>query len=174
MRSLTLPEAFEKTMAIRSTISKLLDSVEYNEFGEQECCVHVDNSDPEQVLQLDIMNDIMEKLAEVEDVLVYMSLPVKGTGYLEKCKGGYREPVSGHTFATYSRLEVLLVDEYHKGPFWALTQLCSKPAHKEPKTFEEINERIYYFEDYEDVPVEGKLVRFREEIPRLDTWEEAE
>lgn len=50
MRSLTLPEAFERTMAIRSTISKLLESVEYNEFGEQECCVHVDNSDPGQTI----------------------------------------------------------------------------------------------------------------------------
>ena len=92
--------------------------------GEGSCNVHLNEKNTEQVSKLEFMCNVMEKLAELEEVLIYMRQPVKGIGRLEKCENGFCEPDSKCLFVPGSRLEVLVADKEYPVPFWGMTTLC--------------------------------------------------
>ena len=152
MRILSLREAFKETLGFPKALTQLLDDVHYNQEGEGSCNVHLNEKNTEQVSKLEFMCNVMEKLAELEEVLIYMSQPVKGTGRLKKCENG---------FVPGSRLEVLVTDKEQLVPFWGMTKLCYEPAEGLLMTQEAKDEDIYYFDGYEDVPVEGATIRYR-------------
>ena len=161
MRILSLREAFKETFGFPKALTQLLDDVHYNQEGEGSCNVHLNEKNTEQVSKLEFMCNVMEKLAELEEVLIYMSQPVKGTGRLKKCENGFCEPDSKCLFVPGSRLEVLVTDKEQLVPFWGMTKLCYEPAEGLLMTQEAKDEDIYYFDGYEDVPVEGATIRYR-------------
>ena len=128
MRILSLREAFKETLGFPKALTQLLDDVHYNQEGEGSCNVYLNEKNTEQVSKLEFMCNVMEKLAELEEVLIYMSQPVKGTGRLKKCENGFCEPDSKCLFVPGSRLEVLVTDKEQLVPFWGMTKLCYEPA----------------------------------------------
>ena len=73
MRILSLREAFKETLGFPKALTQLLDDVHYNQEGEGSCNVHLNEKNTEQVSKLEFMCNVMEKLAELEEVLIYMN-----------------------------------------------------------------------------------------------------
>ena len=156
----SLAQIMDQAMALKSEISKLLLASTYKEYSDLSG-LDINYGDSEQLLQLEVLRDITEKLAELEEVLIYMNQPVKGSGRLEKCKNGFCELDSKCLFIPGSRLEVLVTDKEHLVPFWGMTKLCYEPAKDLSMAQEAKDGDIYYFDGYEDVPVEGATIRYR-------------
>ena len=79
----SLSQVMDQSMVLKNEISKLLLASTYKECSDLSA-LDINYGDSEQLLQLEVLRDIMEKLADIEATLDYMSLPVVEGGQLVK------------------------------------------------------------------------------------------
>ena len=117
-----LQRVYEETKKLNQNIRQLLKLSTYYDNNDLSG-IDADLSDPEQVLLRDELRLAMEKLADVDDVISYFNSPVVEVSNLHRNELGKYETVGGHYYCCGSRIEALVTDEYHDGPYWTLTRV---------------------------------------------------
>lgn len=137
-------------LGMRGEISRLLRLSTYNQYGDL-CELKIDYEDADQLFLLNELLAIMEKLADVEDKLSYLSWPIVETSRLWKNEVGKYETAHGHYYSCGSRIEALVSDDYHESPYWTRTSV-------------EHDGTDYYLVGHRDVSLNGLTVRVRKEV----------
>lgn len=132
---------------LQPRISRLLHNSTYNQFDDLSG-LEINYEDSEQLLLLDELQWIMERLADVDDSIRYMSQPVVETGRLHKNASGRYETERGHYYCCGSPIEALVQDERYEVPYWAKTSI-------------EHDGRDYYLVGHRHVSLDGLMVRIR-------------
>ena len=91
----SLSQIMDQAIVLKSEISKLLLASTYKECSDLSG-LDINYGDSEQLLQLEVLRDITEKLADIEATLNYMNLPVVEGGQLMKNAVGKYETSSGY------------------------------------------------------------------------------
>lgn len=138
-----------EALGMRREISRLLRLSTYNQYGDL-CELKIDYEDADQLFLLNELLAIMEKLADVEDKLSYLSWPIVETSRLWKNEVGKYETAHGHYYSCGSRIEALVSDDYHESPYWTRTSV-------------EHDGTDYYLVGHRDVSLNGLTVRVRKE-----------
>lgn len=146
----TISQALERALELRGSIQALLRLSTYNDYCDLGG-LDIDYSDSEQLFQLDELRGIVDKLADVEDVLRYLSRPVQRMERLHKNASGQYETSSGHVFHCGNRIEALVSDDYHEGSYWSRTRV-------------EHDGTDYYLVGHRDVSLNGLTIRIRKEV----------
>ena len=110
----------------------------------------VDHKDAEQFLLKEELQIIMDKLAEAQDRIKYLSSPVKEISRLHRNGSGRYETEQGHYYCCGSRIEALVPDSDTGVSRWVRTSV-------------EHNREDYFLVGYDDVPLDGLTVRVRKE-----------
>ena len=146
----TISQALNQAMELRRSIRALFRLSTYNEYCDLGG-LDIDYTDSEQLFQLDELRYIIEKLADVEDVLHYLGLPIQEVSQLQKNSSGQYEPSSGQVFHCGNRIEALGSDDYHAVPYWSRTRV-------------EHNGTDYYLVGHRGVSLDGLTIRTRKEV----------
>lgn len=128
-------------------ISRLLRNSTYPRYDDLSG-LEIDYEDSEQLFLLDELRGIMEKLADVEDCICYMSQPVQETDRLRKNASGRYETHSGFYYCCGSSIEALVTDDRYDVPYWVRTSV-------------EHDGTDYYLVGHREVCMEGLTVRIR-------------
>ncbi|MEY8233578.1 DUF5348 domain-containing protein [Oscillospiraceae bacterium 50-16] len=118
----SLSQVMDQSMVLKNEISKLLLASTYKECSDLSA-LDINYGDSEQLLQLEVLRDIMEKLADIEATLDYMSLPVVEGGQLVKNAVGKYETSSGHVLHAGSMVEALIADGIYNVPYWSIDRV---------------------------------------------------
>ena len=118
----SLVQIMDQAMALKSEISKLLLASTYKEYSDLSG-LDINYGDSEQLLQLEVLRDITEKLADIEATLDYMSLPVLEGGQLVKNAVGKYTTNSGHVLHAGSMVEALIADGVYDVPYWSIDRV---------------------------------------------------
>ena len=118
----SLAQIMDQAMALKSEISKLLLASTYKEYSDLSG-LDINYGDSEQLLQLEVLRDITEKLADIEATLDYMSLPVLEGGQLVKNAVGKYTTNSGHVLHAGSMVEALIADGVYDVPYWSIDRV---------------------------------------------------
>ena len=118
----SLVQIMDQAMALKSEISKLLLASTYKECSDLSG-LDINYGDSEQLLQLEVLRDITEKLADIEATLDYMSLPVLEGGQLVKNAVGKYTTNSGHVLHAGSMVEALIADGVYDVPYWSIDRV---------------------------------------------------
>lgn len=118
----SLSQVMDQAMALKSEISKLLLASTYKEYSDLSG-LDINYGDSEQLLQLEVLRDITEKLADIEATLDYMSLPVLEGGQLVKNAVGKYETSSGYVLHAGSMVEALIADGVYNVPYWSIDRV---------------------------------------------------
>ena len=118
----SLSQIMDQAIVLKSEISKLLLASTYKECSDLSG-LDINHGDSEQLLQLEALRDITEKLADVETTLEYMSLPVQESGQLKKNADGKYATGNGYVLHAGSVVEALIVDGIYDVPYWAIDRV---------------------------------------------------
>lgn len=118
----SLSQVMDQAMVLKSEISKLLLASTYKECSDLSG-LDINYGDSEQLLQLEVLRDITEKLADIEATLNYMSLPVVEGGQLMKNAVGKYETSSGYVLHAGSMVEALIADGIYNVPYWSVDRV---------------------------------------------------
>ena len=143
----SLVQIMDQAMALKSEISKLLLASTYKECSDLSG-LDINYGDSEQLLQLEVLRDITEKLADIEATLDYMSLPVLEGGQLVKNAVGKYTTNSGHVLHAGSMVEALIADGVYDVPYWSIDRV-------------EYDGTDYYLVKNLNTPMDGLAVRIR-------------
>lgn len=143
----SLVQIMDQAMALKSEISKLLLASTYKEYSDLSG-LDINYGDSEQLLQLEVLRDITEKLADIEATLDYMSLPVLEGGQLVKNAVGKYTTNSGHVLHAGSMVEALIADGVYDVPYWSIDRV-------------EYDGTDYYLVKNLNTPMDGLAVRIR-------------
>lgn len=143
----SLSQVMDQAMALKSEISKLLLASTYKEYSDLSG-LDINYGDSEQLLQLEVLRDITEKLADIEATLDYMSLPVLEGGQLVKNAVGKYTTNSGHVLHAGSMVEALIADGVYDVPYWSIDRV-------------EYDGTDYYLVKNLNTPMDGLAVRIR-------------
>ena len=143
----SLSQVMDQAMALKSEISKLLLASTYKECSDLSG-LDINYGDSEQLLQLEVLRDITEKLADIEATLDYMSLPVLEGGQLVKNAVGKYTTNSGHVLHAGSMVEALIADGVYDVPYWSIDRV-------------EYDGTDYYLVKNLNTPMDGLAVRIR-------------
>lgn len=146
----TISQALNQAMELRRSIRALLRVSSYNEYCDLDG-LDIDYTDSEQLFQLDELRCIIEKLADVEDVLHYLSLPIQEVSQLRKNSFGQYKTRGGQVFYCGNRIEALISDDYHDVPYWSRTRV-------------EHDGTNYYLVGHRGVSLDGLTIRTRKEV----------
>ncbi len=135
---------------LQPRISRLLRNSTYNQYDDLSG-LEIDYADSEQLLLLDELRGVMEKLADVEDTIRYLGLPVEETARIWKNASGRYETASGHYYCCGSPIEALISDDRYDVPYWVRTSV-------------EHDGRDYYLVGFRNVRMDGLTVRFRKSL----------
>lgn len=136
-------------LGMRGEISRLLQLSTYSQYDDLSE-LKIDYADAEQLFLRDELRTIIDKLADVEDKLSYLSWPIVETSRLWKNEIGKYETAHGHYYSCGSRIEALISDDYHESPYWTRTSV-------------EHDGTDYYLVGHRDVSLNGLTVRVRKE-----------
>ena len=117
---------------------------EYNDLSG----LDIDFHDGEQILIWDELRRIMDKLADVQEYISYLTRPITEVSRLRKGTAGKYRTAKGRYYDCCSSIEALVTDEYHNVPYWTRTTV-------------EHNGEDYYLVGYKGLPMEGLRVRVR-------------
>lgn len=131
---------------ISSSIGKVLKSSSYEEYDDLSG-LNINYEDAEQLLLLDELRRIIQKLDDVKARVDYLNKPVIWTKRLSKNESGKYE-TSKKEYSCGARIEALVSNDYHDVPYWAITRV-------------EHDGDDYYLVGYKDVPLEHLTVRAR-------------
>ena len=143
----SLAQIMDQAMVLKSEISKLLLASTYKECSDLSG-LDINYGDSEQLLQLEVLRDITEKLADIEATLDYMSLPVLEGGQLVKNAFGKYTTNSGHVLHAGSMVEALIADGVYDVPYWSIDRV-------------EYDGTDYYLVKNLNTPMDGLAVRIR-------------
>ena len=110
----------------------------------------VDYKDAEQLFMKEGLQIIMDKLAEAQNQIKYLSCLVKEISRLHRNKFGRYETEQGHYYCCGSRIEALVPDSDMGVLRWVWTSV-------------EHDHEDYFLVGYDDVPLDNLTVRVRKE-----------
>lgn len=139
-----------KTMELNWNIRSLLRLSTFKNYDDLSGLT-VNYEDGEQLFILDELRTVMDKLANVENIIDHLSRPIVETSRLFKNESGRYETRSGHCFTSGCSIEALVSDDYHEVPYWIRTRV-------------EHNGEDYYLVGHRDVPMGGLTVRMRKAV----------
>lgn len=146
----TLQTVLEETTKLNHSIRRLLRLSTYNKYDDLSG-LDMNLMDPEQILVRDELRLVMDKLADVEDLITYLNSPIQEVSRLHRNSQGKYETASGRYYCCGSRIEALVTDEYHDGPYWTRTSV-------------EHDGEDYYLVGNKDVSMNGLTVRVRKPL----------
>ena len=127
-------------------IGKLLKTSKYREYDDLSG-LRIDFDDAEQLLLLDELRGILEKLEDAKSDIDYLNRPVGKTGTLQKNSIG-RYETENKEYTSGNGIEVLIYDKYRDKEVWV-------------KTSVEHNGKDYYLVAYKKAPMQGLKARTR-------------
>ena len=142
-----LQTVLAEAVRLNRDISRFLKVSTYPDYDDLSG-LDIDFSDGEQLLLLDELWRVADKLADVQECIAYLSRPVTETSRLRKGTAGKYRTAKGHFYDCSSSIEALVTDEYHAVPYWTRTTV-------------EHNGEDYYLVGYKDLPMNGLRVRVR-------------
>ena len=138
----------KEACVISGSIERLLKMSTYNNYDDLSGLA-IDYRDSEQLLLLDELRLIMEKLDDAKDRIDYLNRPIGYKGKLHKNESGRYELGNGHYYTSGSRIEVLVSDDYHnERPYWARSRV-------------EHDGVDYYLVGFKEISMEGITARVR-------------
>ncbi|MDE7260727.1 MAG: DUF5348 domain-containing protein [Oscillospiraceae bacterium] len=144
-----LQMAFSEAVKLNQSIAQFLKFTTYPDYDDLSG-LDIDFQDGEQLLLLDELRRITDKLADVQEYISYLSRPVTEVSRLRKGPAGKYRTAKGHLYDCRSSIEALVEDEYHEVPYWTRTTV-------------EHNGEDYYLVGYKGIPMKGLRVRVREQ-----------
>lgn len=144
---LSINDIMAQATALRREITQLLHNSTYPKYDDLSG-LEIDYTDCEQLLLLDELRSVMEKLTDVEDTIRYLDLPIQESGQLWKNTEGRYQLDSGFYYCSGSPIEALVSDDWHEAPYWVRTRV-------------EHDGRDYYLVGHRDVCMDGLTVRIR-------------
>ena len=108
----------------------------------------IDFTDAEQHLLLEELRRIMDKLADVQEYISYLTRPIMEVSRLRKGTAGKYRTAKGHYYNCCSNIEALVTDECHDVPYWT-------------RAVVEHNGTDHYLIGYRDLPMKGLHIRVR-------------
>ena len=141
-----LSKAVELNWNIRSLL-RLSTHKEYDDLSGLE----INYEDGEQLFLLNELRTVMDKLADVENIIDRLSRPIEETSRLFKNESGRYETRAGHYYTSGSGIEALVSDDYHEVPYWTRTRV-------------EHDGKDYYLVGHRDVSLVGLTVRVRKVV----------
>ena len=140
---MTLSEAVKLNRSITQFL-KFTTYLEYDDLSG----LDIDFTDGEQLLLLDELRRITDRLADVQADISYLTQPVTEVSRLRKGTAGKYRTAKGHFYDCRSSIEALVTDEYHEVPYWT-------------RTVVEHNGEDYYLVGYKNLSMKGLTVRVR-------------
>ena len=144
----TISEILAQASELRSQIDRLLRNSTYRQYSDLSG-LEVNRLDSEQLFLLDELQGVMEKLADVEDTIRYMELPVDEISHLHKNGSGRYETSQGFVYCCGCPIEALISDDRYDVPYWTRTSV-------------EHDGSDYYLVGHRDVSMNGLVTRTRE------------
>ena len=141
--NMTLAEAIKLNRSITQFL-KFSTYMDYDDLSG----LDIDFSDGEQLLLLEELRRITDKLADVQEYVSYLTRPIMEVSILRKGTAGKYRTARGHFYDCRSSIEALVTDEYHEVPYWT-------------RTIVEHNGEDYYLVGYKNLPMDGLRVRVR-------------
>lgn len=142
-----LQAALSEAIELNRSISQFLKFSAYLNCNDLSG-LDIDFSDGEQLLLLDELRHITDKLADVQEYVSYLTRSIMEVSILRKGTAGKYRTAKGHFYDCRSNIEALLTDEYHEVPYWT-------------RTIVEHNGKDYYLVGYKNLPMDGLRVRVR-------------
>ena len=142
-----LQAALSEAIELNRSISQFLKFSAYLNCNDLSG-LDIDFSDGEQLLLLDELRHITDKLADVQEYIPYLTRPIMKVSRLRKGTAGKYRTAKGRYYDCCSSIEALVTDEYHNVPYWTRTTV-------------EHNGEDYYLIGYKGLPMEGLRVRVR-------------
>jgi len=128
-------------------IEKFLKFSTYNRFTDLSG-LEIDFTDGEQIFLWNELRIIAERLADVQNRIAYLSLPIMEESRLRKETTGKYRTAKGHYYDCGSGIEALVTDGGCDVPYWT-------------RTVVEHDGEDYYLVGYKGVPMKGLRVRVR-------------
>lgn len=132
---------------LRVGISRLLRSSTYQQC-EDLSGLSINTQDSEQLFLWDQLRYIMDKLADAEDAIRYLELPVDEISHLHKNSSGQYETAEGSVYRCGSPIEALVSNDRHDAPYWTRTRV-------------EHDGEDYYLVGCRDMSMNGLVIRTR-------------
>lgn len=142
-----LQAALSEAIELNRSISQFLKFSAYLNCNDLSG-LDIDFSDGEQLLLLDELRHITDKLADVQEYISYLTRPVTEVSRLRKGTAGKYRTAKGHFYDCRSSIEALVTDEYHEVPYWT-------------RTVVEHNGEDYYLVGHKGLSMKGLTVRVR-------------
>lgn len=142
-----LEKVLKEAAALSSDIEELLRLSSYDKYDDLSG-LKINYKDLEQLLLLDELRLIMEKLGDAKRHIDYLRKPVRFTGILFQNSSGKYELKNGHYYSSGSNIEVLISDDYRELPYWVRSRV-------------EYDGDDYYIVGFKDISLEGLTARVR-------------
>ena len=141
--NMTLAEAIKLNRSITQFL-KFSTYMDYDDLSG----LDIDFSDGEQLLLLEELRRITDKLADVQEYVSYLTRPIMEVSILRKGTAGKYRTAKGRFYDCGNSIEALVTDEYHEVPYWTRTTV-------------EHDGEDYYLVGYKSLPMNGLCVRVR-------------
>ena len=142
-----LQMVFSEAVKLNRSITQFLKFSTYPDYDDLSR-LDIDRTDSEQLLLWEELRRITDRLADVQEYISYLTLPVTEVSVLRKGTAGKYRTAKGHFYDCRSSIEALVTDEYHEVPYWT-------------RTIVEHNGEDYYLVGYKNLPMNGLRVRVR-------------
>lgn len=142
-----LQTVLSEAIKLNRNIEQFLKFSTYRDYDDLSG-LDIDFTNGEQLLLLDELRRITERLADIQDYISYLTRPIIEESRLSKGTAGKYRTAKGHCYDCTSVIEALVSDEYHDVPYWAITSV-------------EHNGKDYYLVGHKDIPMKGLHVRVR-------------
>ena len=143
-----LQQVFAEAIKLNRQITQFLKFSTYTDYDDLSG-PDIDFADGEQLLLLDELRRITDRLADVQKYISYLTLPVTEVSRLRKGIAGKYQTAQGRFYDCGSSIEALVSDEYHDVPYWIRTTV-------------EHNGGDYYLVGFKGLSMNGLTVRIRE------------
>ena len=154
--SKNIKDIFNEVKELNLKIKQTLDHASYENYDDLSVLKY-DNADPDQLMLIDELRSVFDKLEEISHTINYLNRPVKKIGTLRK-NGNGRYEINGHEFSSGCAIEYLATDDWHcrynesgeyiQTPYWCVSRI-------------EHNGKDYYIIGAKDIELEGLRVRIR-------------
>ena len=146
----TLENVLCKAMELNRNIRSLLRLSTHKEYDDLSG-LEINYEDAEQLFLLDELRIVMDKLADVENIIDRMSRPIAETSRLFQNESGRYETRSGHYYTSGSGIEALVSDDCREVPYWTRTRV-------------EHDGKDYYLVGHRGISLDGLTVRVRKAV----------
>ena len=142
-----LQMVLSEAVKLNQRIAQFLKFSTYSDYDDLSG-LDIDFADGEQLLLLEELRRITDRLADVQEYISYLTRPVAEESRLSKGTAGKYRTAKGHFYGCRSSIEALVTDEYHEVPYWTRTTV-------------EHNGEDYYLVGYKGLSMDDLRVRVR-------------